>query len=132
MLDSGEEFDLLLSNLMMPEMGGMELQRRSLRNWRRVNKKGHPEVKNPSEKIRPSSFTTLISELTEEERKSVKELLGRLPMIFRQCECYLRDYEAGEQNVIKLLNVMGDTREMIAEARDGLIGRHRIPDFPMR
>jgi hypothetical protein len=80
----------------------------------------------------PALFPMLISELTEEERKSAKKWLRILPRMFRQCECYLGEYEANENNVIKLLNVMGETREMMAEASDDLIARHRIPRISMR
>ena len=76
------------------------------------------------------NFTMLISELAEEERKSAEEQIRMLHTVFRQCECYLRDYEAGEQNVFKLVGVMEQTRALIGDASSDLIERHRIADSP--
>ena len=72
--------------------------------------------------------TMLISELTEDERKFVNQWIEMLPKWFRQCECYLREYGAGEQTVFKLLQIMKETRVMIDEDINQLIEKHRLPN----
>jgi hypothetical protein len=37
----------------------------------------------------------LISDLAEEERKTVEQWIKALQAMFRECECYLQDYAAG-------------------------------------
>jgi hypothetical protein len=54
----------------------------------------------------PGNHTMFISELAEEDRKSIEKLLEVLPMMFRQCEHYLQDYRAGKQNMAKLFGVL--------------------------
>ena len=72
----------------------------------------------------------LISDLAEEERKTVGQWIKALQVMFRECECYLQDYAAGEQNLLKLLWEMKATREMLGEAMSNLTKKHRIPDYP--
>jgi len=69
----------------------------------------------------------MITDLSEEERKSVEQWIRTLLAQFRQCECYLRDYAAGEQNVYKLINVMDTTPMLIDDARSDLIKKHKLP-----
>ncbi len=66
-------------------------------------------------------MATLPPPLGKEERKAVEKRIRMLPGLFRSCECYLQDYEAGAQNVIKLISVMNFTQEMIGEVRNDLI-----------
>ena len=37
----------------------------------------------------------LISDLAEEERKTVEQWIKALQAMLRECECYLQDYAAG-------------------------------------
>ena len=69
---------------------------------------------------------TTITELSEEDRKSVERWIRLLPAQFRQCECYLQDYAAGTQVVGKLISVMDVTSGLIEEARRDLIERHKL------
>jgi hypothetical protein len=77
-----------------------------------------------------NSKVPMITDLSEEERKSVEQWIRLLPAQFRQCEGYLQDYGRGEQNVHKLIGVMDTTRMLIDEAREDLIERHKLPDYP--
>jgi hypothetical protein len=72
----------------------------------------------------------MITDLSEEERKSVEQWIRLLPAQFRLCECYLQDYAAGTQVVGKLISVMDDTSALIEDARKDLIERHKLPDYP--
>ena len=74
--------------------------------------------------------TTLISDLAEDERKTVEQWIKALQVMFRECECYLRDYALGEQNVLKLLWEMNATRVMLGEAISNLTKKHRISNYP--
>ena len=70
----------------------------------------------------------LISELKHEERTSIRAYIETLPKWFRQCECYLKDYDAGEQTVLKLLQVVKETRALIDDTINELIEKHRLPN----
>lgn len=86
-------------------------------------------MKDSNEEVSSSySGTLLISELTEEGRKSVEESIKLLPKVFRECESYLRDYEAGEQNALKLLQAMNMVKRAIIESRSDLLKTHKIPN----
>lgn len=74
----------------------------------------------------------LISDLAQEERKAVEQWVKALQMMLRECECYLQDYAAGEQNVLQLLWEMKATREMLGEAMSNLTKRHRMDEYPKR
>jgi hypothetical protein len=76
------------------------------------------------------NWTTLISDLTAEDRKSVEQYIVVLPKIFRQCQGRLRGYGAGRENVIKLLNEMKIAREMIDKAQNELVKRHKLQNLP--
>ena len=85
------------------------------------------EVKNPNEEVNQSSYPRLISDLTEEERKSVEECIRVLPKVFRECEGYLRGYEKNVATVFKLLQAMKVVGGAITYARSDLIAKHKIP-----
>jgi hypothetical protein len=84
-------------------------------------------VKDPNEEVNPSSYPRLISDLTEEQRKSVEESIRVLPKVFRECEGYLREYEANEATVFKLLQAMKVVAGAITYTRSDLIDKHKIP-----
>jgi hypothetical protein len=49
------------------------------------------QVNNPKEEMIRSTYPRLISDLTEEERKSVEASITVLPKVFHECESYLRE-----------------------------------------
>ena len=77
-----------------------------------------------------NSKVPMITDLSEEERKSVEQWIRLVPAQFRQCECYLKDYAAGTQVVGKLISVMDATSDIIEDACKDLIERHKLPDYP--
>ena len=85
-------------------------------------------MKNPKEEIIRRSYPRLISDLTKEERKSVEEWIRVLPNVLRECEGHLREYEANEATVFKLLQTMNKVIRAVGDARNDLIERHKIPD----
>jgi hypothetical protein len=72
----------------------------------------------------------LISDLAQDERKTVEQWVKALQLMLRECECYLQDYVAGEQNVLQLLWEMRATREMLGEAMSSLTKKHRMEESP--
>ena len=84
---------------------------------------------NPNEEVKPPSYPRLISDLTEAERKSVEESIGVLPKVFRECEGYLREYEANKATVFKLLQAMKVVAGAITYTHSDLIDKHKIPKF---
>lgn len=72
-----------------------------------------------------SNFTMLISELSDEKRKSAEESIRTLRMLWQQSDCYLRDYERGEQNVFKMYGVLYQMWSGMEEAMEAFIERHR-------
>jgi hypothetical protein len=50
-----------------------------------------------------------------------------LPRVFRQCECYLQEYETNEARAINLLQAINMVGEVIKDARKDLIERHKLP-----
>lgn len=72
----------------------------------------------------------MITDLSEEECKSVEERLQMLQGVMRNCEVYLQDYVAGDQNAFKFLTTMGWLHEEIEEAVKELMKVHDIPNFP--
>jgi hypothetical protein len=73
------------------------------------------------------NFTTLISELTEEERKSMEEQVYVLSHCLRQCGSRLRLYGTGEDTSIHLLGDIEPLLGALEEVRRGLIKKHRLP-----
>jgi len=69
----------------------------------------------------------LISDLANQERKSVEEKIKLLLGVLRNCEVYLQDYAAGEQTVFKFFVTTGWVRDEIAETRSVLIEKHKLP-----
>jgi hypothetical protein len=67
-----------------------------------------------------------ISELSEEDRRSVEHWVELVPTAFRECEVYLRDYREDAQSAIKLLCVLDNTRNELDEARADLMKRHHL------
>ncbi len=49
------------------------------------------------------SSEELISDLAEEDRKSMEEKIKMLHYVVRNCELYLQDYAAGQQTAYKFL-----------------------------
>jgi hypothetical protein len=76
----------------------------------------------------PALFPMLISELTEEERKSMEEWIRRLSIVFRLCDSRLLHYGTGEENVLKLLQDMNMVGAVISDARSELLKAHKIPN----
>ena len=73
----------------------------------------------------------LITDLSGEDRKPMEERLKILSSQMHICrDSYLRDYLAGDQNVIKLLNIMGWVHADIEEAAKELMKVHDLRDFP--
>jgi hypothetical protein len=72
----------------------------------------------------------MITDLSEEERKSVEERLKLLQAAMRYCEGYLRDYAAGGQNAIKFLNTVACLHGEVKESAKTLVKVHDLPDFP--
>ena len=83
---------------------------------------------NPNEEVIRRTYPRLISDLTKQERKSVEEWIRVLPKVFRECEGYLREYEANKTTVFKLLQSMNMVIRAVGDARNDLIERHKIPD----
>jgi hypothetical protein len=82
--------------------------------------------------MKKSSFTMLISELSEEDRRSAEQWVERLPKVFRECEAYLRDYKEGKQNAIKLLQELAVTMSTVDEAQADLANKHNVElHFPL-
>jgi len=77
-----------------------------------------------------NNYTARISDLAEEDRKSVEQYITTLPKIFDQCESRLRGYGAGRETVIKLLNEMKIARTVIDEAQMELVRGHKLPKLP--
>jgi hypothetical protein len=67
-----------------------------------------------------NSKVPMITDLSEENRKLALKQTEELLHMLGQCECYLRDYAAGTQNVAKLFGVMCYTEEALVSARDEL------------
>jgi hypothetical protein len=84
-------------------------------------------VTNTNEEAKVPSYPRLISDLTEEQRKSIEESIRVLPKVFRECEGYLREYEANEATVFKLLQAMKVVAGAITYTRSDLIAKHKIP-----
>jgi hypothetical protein len=77
--------------------------------------------------MKVSSYPRLISDLTEEQRKSMEAWIRGLPKALRECEDYLRDYEGNEATVFKLLQAMKVVGGAITYARTDLMEKHKIP-----
>lgn len=90
-------------------------------------------MKDPNEEVERTTLPTTASDLTEEKAHMFEkeEWIKLLPMVFRQCECYLREYEADEGRAINLLQAMHMVGTVIKDARKDLIERHKLPDFPV-
>jgi hypothetical protein len=81
---------------------------------------------NANEEAKVSSYPRLISDLTEEQRKSMEAWIRVLPKALRECEDYLREYKANEATVFKLLQAMKVVGGAITYARSDLIAKHKI------
>ncbi|HMD16010.1 MAG TPA: hypothetical protein VKH18_05025 [Terriglobales bacterium] len=66
----------------------------------------------------------MITDLSEEERKSMQERIEKLLVSLNDCGSYPRNYAAGTQNVAKLFGVMCWTEDAIVEVRDELSKVH--------
>jgi len=75
-------------------------------------------------------WAQLISNLTEDDRKSLGSQIKGLSFVLHQCEGRLQRYGAGEDTVLKLLYDMETTRDLIAEIQGDLIKRHKLPGLP--
>ena len=74
--------------------------------WQEDGAKTSISEKRRRTEVKRLSYPRLISDLTEEERKSVEECIRVLPKVFRECEDYLREYEANDATVFKLLQAI--------------------------
>lgn len=54
----------------------------------------------------------------------MKLMLNRLDA----CEIYLRDYDSGAQTVVKLLQIMKETRLLTVATMNELCDKHKLPD----
>jgi hypothetical protein len=61
-----------------------------------------------------------ITDLSEGDRKLALQQVEHMLHMLGQCECYLRDYGAGTQNVAKLFGMMCYTEESLISVRDEL------------
>jgi hypothetical protein len=84
-------------------------------------------MKESNEEANRPTFPMFISELTEEERKSVKERIKRVPLMFRECENCLREYEANEATALKLLVTMYSMFQGLREFGSDLAEKHKKP-----
>ena len=82
---------------------------------------------NPNEEVIGPSHPRLISDLAAEERRSMEAWIRELPKVLRECECHVREYEANEATVFRLLQAMNVVGGAIAYARSDLIAKHKIP-----
>lgn len=81
-----------------------------------------------TKKLSPEEM--LITKLSDEERKSVEERLKTLQYAMHNCEVYLRDYMAGEQNAFKFLTTIGWVHGEIEKVATELMKVHELPNFP--
>ena len=73
------------------------------------------------------NFTTLISELTEGERKLMEGWVHPLSLVLRQCGSRLQLYGTGEDTSIHLLGDIDALRGLLKDVRTDLIKSHRLP-----
>jgi hypothetical protein len=72
----------------------------------------------------------MLTDISEEDRKSVEDRLRRLQGMMRYCEGYLRNYVEGKQNAIKFLSTVADLHEEVKQAAKELMQVHDLPNFP--
>jgi hypothetical protein len=72
-------------------------------------------------------YSTKISDLSEEDRKSVKKQLYLLRYMMHQCEQYMWDYVMDDQTALKFLGAMGMAHNGIEEAVKVLVKVHDLP-----
>lgn len=73
------------------------------------------------------NFTTLITQLTEEERKTMEQWVKMLSLVLGQCQSRLQSYGAGEDTSIHLLGEIQILRGMLGDARADLVKSHKLP-----
>jgi hypothetical protein len=75
------------------------------------------------------NYAELISDLAEEDRKSVEEKIKMLHYVLQNCELYLRDYAAGQQTAYKFFITTHWVLSEMAETRSALVKKHKLPAF---
>jgi len=69
---------------------------------------------------------SMISDLSEKDRKLALKQVKGLLFALKQCDLYLRDYAAGTQTAVKLLCAIWSTESMLAECEKELRRIHRV------
>ena len=76
-----------------------------------------------------------ISDLTEDDRKTMEEHVKSLPHILRQLELRVEDYGSGTPDsgtVSKFVQHIEIVRDWLGRVRKDLIEKHKLPDVPFR
>ena len=72
----------------------------------------------------------MIAALSKEDRKSVRRRIQGTLSTLQQCEVYLRDYGAGNQNVSKLFCLVHYAQKSLTETQSDLAEKHKFTNSP--